>query len=130
MRMLCCLAVAVAAGLTALDAQTVCAQGRSPGPYEPQLRPTLSPWLKLYSRQSGPVDNYHSFVRPELQLQDTFRRQDLLNEQQSAGMSDLKTQVTELQTGGKVRPTGAGAEFMRYSHYYDMRPPRPRPPKK
>jgi hypothetical protein len=122
--------VAIVAGLTPLGAQAVCAQGRGSGIYEPQLRPTLSPWLKLYSRQSGPVDSYHSFVRPELQLRETFRRQDLLNEQQSAGMSELKTQVTGLQTGGPVRPTGAGGVFMGYSHYYDMRPPRPRPPKK
>jgi len=130
MRVLRCLAVAAVVGLTALGARAVWAQARGPGLYEPQLRPTLSPWLKLYSRQVGPVDNYHTFVRPELELQGTLQRQALFNEQQRAGMSELKSEVTELQTGGPVRPTGAGGVFMGYSHYYDMRPPRPRPLKK
>jgi len=121
------LAVAAVAGLIALGGQKAFAQAGGPVRYEPQLYPPLSPWLKLYSRQAGPLDNYHSFVRPELQLRETLRRQALLIDQQSAGMSDLRNEVTGLQTGRPVRPTGAGAVFMGYSHYYDMRAVRPRP---
>lgn len=116
--------------LVGLGVQDTSAQSFGPVRYESQLYPPLSPWLKLYYRQAGPIDNYHSFVRPELQLRETLRRQDLLIQQQSAGMSDLRSEVTELQTGGPVRPTGAGAAFMAYSHYYDMRGVLSRVPKR
>jgi len=112
--------------LIGLSVENACAQTYGPVRYETPLYPPLSPWLKLYYRQAGPVDNYHSFVRPELQLRETLRRQDLLIQQHSAGMSDLRSEVTELQTGGPVRPTGAGGAFMAYSHYYDMRGPQSR----
>jgi len=124
------LAVAIVVCLIAPGGQEAFAQALGPVRYETQLYPPLSPWLKLYYRQAGPLDNYHSFVRPELQLRETLRRQALLIQQQSAGMSDLRSEVTGLQTGGPVRPTGAGAVFMGYSHYYDMRGSQSRAPRR
>jgi len=123
-------AAVVVAWFVGLGVQDASAQSFGPVRYETQRYPPLSPWLKLYSRQAGPIDNYHSFVRPELQLRETLRRQDFQIQQQSAGMSDLRSEVTDLQTGGPVRATGAGGAFMAYSHYYDMRGSLARVPKR
>ena len=46
-----------------------------PGGYQPA--PPLSPWLNLYRKQGGPVDNYHMYVQPQLQLQDTLHAQQM-----------------------------------------------------
>lgn len=102
-----------------LGVSTACAQGIGSTPYQPP-QPTLSPWLRLYDRNTGALDNYHSAVRPEMQLRSTLRQQTTLLQQQGAGLTGLAGQVNQIENRDMLRPTGAGSVFMDYSHYYDM----------
>jgi len=94
--------------------------------YQPS-RPTLSPWFELYRRDSGPLDTYHEFVRPKIQLRDTLRRHSVGLQRQQAGLqrheADLQRQgaaVGRMMSvmGQAIRPTGTASRFMNYSHYY------------
>ncbi|MGA2034786.1 MAG: hypothetical protein ABSG68_21260, partial [Thermoguttaceae bacterium] len=84
--------------------------------------PTLSPWLNLYQRNGagGPLDPYHQFVRPELNLRDAIRQQGLINQRQNADVSALGQQMTQMEEDelAPIQPTGTGSVFMYYSHYY------------
>ncbi len=73
--------------------------------------PPLSPWLSLYRHDAGPMDPYHSFVRPELELRESMRKQD-------ARIHSLGEEVTRYEETGGVPPTGSGSVFMSYSHFY------------
>lgn len=84
-------------------------------------RPTLSPWLNLYRRDSGPLDNYHTFVRPEQRLRRTLEQQRAGIQRQNAAIHSLGRQVSRLERPSGVRPTGTGGTFMNYLHYYQMR---------
>jgi hypothetical protein len=116
-----CIAVAVAVCAVALAVQPVSAQSGPRASYQPSV-PTLSTWLNLYQRNSGVVDNYHTFVRPEKQLQDTLRQQNSMIEHQGEGIHGLTGQVKDLQQGrSAAHPTGAASVFMDYGHYYDLK---------
>jgi hypothetical protein len=108
-------------------------QGYSGSGYQPST-PTFSPWLNLYQRNAGPLDNYHTFVRPERQLQDTLRQQASAIQRQGEGIRGLTGQVNDLREGrSPAHPTGAGSVFMDYGHYYDWNagaaPTRPAAPR-
>jgi len=104
------------AGALLTSARAASAQGPE-SRYRPS-RPTLSPWFDLYQRNSGPLDNYHQFVRPQIELQDTLTQQNAAIQRGSAGLRSLRSEVTDLQQEGNVRPTGTGSVFMDYSHFY------------
>ncbi len=89
--------------------------------YTPYRRPTLSPWLNLYRRDSGPLDSYHMFVRPEIRLRETLQRQQANIRRQGAGLNSLGQQMTRYEREGPVRPTGTGSTFMNYSHFFPVR---------
>jgi hypothetical protein len=94
-------------------ASTVPAMGQrySVPSYQPATS-TLSPWFNLYQRNTGPLDNYHMYVRPQLQLQSTLQRQD-------ANIQLLGQAVAQpLEQKSAAAPTGTGSGFMSYSHYY------------
>jgi hypothetical protein len=89
-----------------------------------QTTPTMSPWLNLYRRDTGPLDNYHTFVRPQMELQQTLTRQDDVNQRQSDRIAGLSQRVTQMQDKpAGPRPTGSatGSGFMHFSHYYNSR---------
>jgi len=114
------LAAVAAAWVLAIAAQATLAQSPGPVRMEP-FYPTLSPWLKLYATNTGPLDNYHTFVRPELQMREMVQRQSVTNARQAAGMWQLQGELDDLHKQKAVRPTGTGSVFMNYSHYYDSR---------
>ena len=103
-------AFAVAGGVSPVEAQ-------SSRYYRPP-RPTFSPWFSLFQRNTGPLDNYHSFVRPEQRLFRTLQDQGMALEQQRTRVGALGQQMTQLERPSTVRPTGTGSTFMNYSHYY------------
>jgi hypothetical protein len=106
--------LAVAAlGLLLLAASSSHAQVLAPG-----NRPTLSPWFGLYQRNSGPLDNYHTFVRPQIQLENTLQRHQVAIQRNYEGVASLDREMSELTAPGQVHPTGIGSGFMNYSHYY------------
>jgi hypothetical protein len=91
------------------------AQGNDFGPY-----PTLSPWFNLYQKNNGPLDNYHMFVRPRINLNDDLQQHQAAIRRNSAGLNSLDQDLTQLQEHASgMRPTGAASVFMNYSHYYN-----------
>ena len=100
-----------------------------------QQTPTLSPYLNLYRTDSGAVDNYNNFVRPEIDLRDTLRnqqdaiqRQDVTQQQQGTALQRYQRNARGRQGRAfGVGPTGSAATFMNYMHYYPVHgPPRNR----
>ncbi len=88
------------------------------GPYLPSS-PTISPWMGLFQRNPGPLDNYNTFVRPQQQLQGVIQQQNGVMMQQGNAIQTLSGQVTKIgDPSSRIRATGAGAMFMNYSHYY------------
>lgn len=82
--------------------------------------PVFSPWLNLYQRNTGALDNYHTYVRPQMELRSTLRQQDTLNQRQAAGINRLTQRVDDIQTGQgqAMRTTGTGSVFGSTSHYF------------
>ncbi len=116
-----CVAAATVLCAAALSVQAVWAQGSPRASYQPSV-PTLSTWFNLYQRNSGALDNYHTFVRPERQLQDALRQQNTTIQRQGEGIRGLTGQMNELQQGrSPAHPTGAGSVFMDYGHYYNLK---------
>ena len=82
------------------------------------IRGPISPWMDIFQRKPGPLDNYHSYVQPEIQLQRTVNQQNNALTQNALGIQSLGQQVEDAQKESPVHPTGAGSVFMEYSHYY------------
>jgi hypothetical protein len=78
----------------------------------------VSPWMSMFQRNPGPLDNYHSYVQPQIQLQNTLGQQNAALQQQSTRLQSLGQQLSESEQEGPIHPTGAGSVFMNYSHYY------------
>ncbi len=121
------LAVVFLAGGT-IFAQAAAAQSV----YSPQT-PAISPWMGLWQKNTGAVDNYHTFVLPQMQLNQTLQMQNAALNRQEAGLQNLNFDITQQQWNqSRIMPTGQGASFMYYSHYYGgnrptsrTTPPRP-----
>ena len=102
---------------------TTCGLLASPRPalaqaqYRPS-RPTLSPWLNLYDREPGPLGNYLSRVRPQMQLRSTLHQYDARLRFQGSALASLGGEVAGLTERDSIRATGTGSGFMDYSHYY------------
>ena len=83
--------------------------------------PPLSPWLNLYNRSPGPVDNYHMYVQPALQLQNTLQSQQIGIQHNAAAVNTVSEQFTSqteayFAPGG---PTGNGAGFMNQGRFFN-----------
>jgi len=81
-------------------------------------QPALSPWFGLYQHNAGPLDNYHTFVRPNIAINNTLQQQQFAIQQNSAGVNSLGQDMGRIQEFGTVRPTGTASVFMNYSHYF------------
>ena len=81
----------------------------------------LSPWLNLYQKQGGPVDNYHMFVQPDLQLRNTLQSQHLGIQRNAAAVgavvNSLTTQAEAFNAAAE--PTGSGASFLNHGAYFN-----------
>lgn len=81
--------------------------------------PYVSPYLNLIRPGADPGFNYYTLVQPELQQLN-------FNQQQRGAIQGLGRQLQQQQAeimtpygpAGGIRPTGRGATFMNYSHYY------------
>jgi len=85
------------------------------------IRGPISPWMDIFQRKPGPLDNYHSYVRPEIQLQRQVDQQNSALTQNALGLQSLGQQMQNGQKESQVNPTGTGSVFMSYSHYYPMK---------
>lgn len=87
-------------------------------------QPRLSPYLNLLREDNSTLSPYHSFVRPQ---RENYQRQS----QQSSELRHLETRVLPRQQGRIAGspisrlPTGNGAKFQAYSHFYQFEPIRP-----
>jgi hypothetical protein len=92
----------------------------------PGAPPAMSPWFNLFNKNPGPLGNYQSYVRPQIDLQNAFQQQNnsilqqgISIQQGNSRLNLLESQVGQLQRGGgMLPPTGHAAGFMNYSHYY------------
>ena len=91
-----------------------------------QARPPISPWLSLFNENRGGIlDNYHTFVAPQLQMQQEFAQQGRQLQQQQAQQRDLQGQIDKVLNPPKKRPSYSssnGAGYRQYLHYYSGLP--------
>ncbi len=78
----------------------------------------ISPWMNMFQRHPGPLDNYHSFVQPNMQVQGALSQQNTALQQQRGELQSLVQNESTGQHGEAIAPTGTGSVFMEYSHYY------------
>ena len=90
------------------------AVAQRPGRYRPH-RPTLSPYLDYFRRDTGLTNQYYTYIRPRRQLE-RFARD------QQSQVRSLRQQLQQVREP-TVRPTGIHGGFMNYSHYYQYRQP-------
>jgi hypothetical protein len=100
-------------GILLLAASSSHAQVLAPG-----NRPTFSPWFGLYQRNGGPLDNYHTFVQPRIDLDNTLQRHQAAIHRNNEGVASLNRELSQFGEQTQVHPTGAGSVFMDYGHYY------------
>jgi len=100
-------------GLAFLPGQPARAQAR----YTPQT-PSISPWLNLYDRRSGPLGGYLSGTQPRIQLNRTLNQQQTTIDRQRTDIQTLGQQLSTVEQDGAGAPTGVGATFMNLSHYF------------
>jgi hypothetical protein len=105
---------AVLAGGTLLLSRPGLAQ--TPGRGYP--KPIFSPYLDLFRADPGPLPNYYQFVRPKQELLKTLQHQNTELERQRAGLGAVQHQLSIIERQAQAGPTGIGAGFMNYSHYY------------
>ncbi len=90
-----------------------------------QTRPALSPWLSLYNNNRGGVlDNYHTFVAPQMQIQKDFQQQGQQIQRQQTEQRTLEDQINKTLNAPKKRASYSpqnGAGYRQYLHYYDAK---------
>ena len=89
------------------------ANGQDVPRYSPE-RPTVSPYLNLLRNDNGPVPNYYSLVRPQLNQQGFNNRTASAARLQSLSIQKIE-EVSQMRSTG---PTGTGGVFQDFSHFY------------
>jgi hypothetical protein len=86
------------------------------GRYYSPYGPTLSPYLDYFRRDTGVLDPYNAFIRPRRQLQNQLA--------DAAQQAQVETTKLQQQVQGvkeaQAHPTGVGAGYLNYSHYYKL----------
>lgn len=82
--------------------------------------PVVSPYINMFNPNADPALNYLMFTQPMLRQQD-------INQQQRAGMAQLRSQLAADEAAVSpfgfrgIGPTGHKATYMDFSHYYGER---------
>lgn len=85
--------------------------------YSPPAGPTLTPYLNLTRGDTGIVgDAYNAFVLPRRQLDKQLYN---METQQRSDAQANRAGIEKLREA-EAAPTGTGATYMNYSHYYSM----------
>jgi hypothetical protein len=86
--------------------------------YRPPGGPTMPRALDYFRRDVGVLDPYNTFVAPRRQLDrnlQTLQQQEEYNARRTQQeLSQINTQMRQ----STAAPTGTGATFMNYSHYF------------
>jgi hypothetical protein len=88
------------------------------GRYRAPYGPTISPYLDYFRRDTGVLDPYNAFIRPRRQLENQLGQ--MAQEDRAANVR-LQQQIQGIRES-TAAPTGRGATFMNYSHYYRAAP--------
>ena len=106
--------------LACLCAERAQAQApRGPAPparYQPS-RPTVSPYLNLLRRDVGPLPNYYSLVRPQLNQNEFNQRQRVTNAEQQAQIQRNARSIVDINES-TAAPTGTASVYRNFGHYY------------
>ena len=84
--------------------------------YVPPAGRTLPEELNYFRRDVGLLDQYNGFVAPLRQLDYQLRT---MQNQQRADFQAAQRAISQIRTS-QAAPTGVGAGFMNYSHYYRL----------
>src|SRR5262245_23148145 len=84
--------------------------------YVPPAGRTLPDELNYFRRDVGLLDQYNGFIAPIRQLEN---RLNTMQVQQRTDFQAAQRAISQIRTS-QAAPTGAGAGFMNYSHYYRM----------
>jgi hypothetical protein len=97
-------------------------QAQGPARYFPPAGPTLPRELNYFRRDVGVLDQYNQFVFPQFQLNYQIGQ---LAAQQRANQQNTQRQINDLRNvrPSEAAPTGVGAVFMNYGHYYNLHRP-------
>jgi hypothetical protein len=111
------LATGLVFGCLVLAAAQVQAQG--PARYVPPAGNPLPRELNYFRRDVGLLDQYNAFVFPQLQMNNQLQQ---LAAQQQSNFRSAQRQINELKDvrSSTAAPTGTGATFMNYGHYYNL----------
>jgi hypothetical protein len=115
--LLCCLAFCVCFVLCdSANAQQL--RRGAPYRYVPPGGPTMPSGLNYFRQDTGLLDPYNAFVAPQRNLNQQLGT---LYDQQQLDASNIRRLQNPREVN--VAPTGTGAVFMNYSHYYRIQPP-------
>lgn len=85
--------------------------------YSPPAGPVFSPQFNLLREDTGVIgDPYNAFVVPRRQLDNQLR---YMARQQQTDVRAARQQLDQIRRSESA-PTGSGATFMNYSHFYRM----------
>ena len=82
--------------------------------YRPPGGSPIPAALDYFRRDVGVLDPYNTFVAPRRQL---YSQLQTLNQQEQADFQAAQSQISSVRQSAAA-PTGVGARFMNYSHYY------------
>ncbi len=94
------------------------AQAQAPRRYQP-ARPTVSPYLNLFRNNTGPLPNYYSLVRPQINQQAFNTQVAAQQAQQTSALNLLESQSGQVA----ATPTGKSGWFMTYGRQSFMAAP-------
>ncbi|HEX5105947.1 MAG TPA: hypothetical protein VFV87_19145 [Pirellulaceae bacterium] len=86
--------------------------------YAPPGGSPLPAALDYFRQDVGLLDPYNTFVAPRRQLTNQLQA---ITARQQADFRAAEAQISALR-GASAAPTGVGAGYMNYSHYYSISP--------
>jgi hypothetical protein len=79
----------------------------------------FSPWLNLNQKQAGPVDNYHMYVQPQMQLRNALQTQQADIQRNGVVADAVANSLTAQQAyNAPAAPTGMNAGFLNHGTYF------------
>jgi len=92
--------------------------------------PPLSAWLELNRATSTELDSYHQYVKPQLEMERLLMSQRREMNRQMDNQKTMQKEISQLrnfrqsqsyQVQSEASPTGKGAGYGNYLHYYQQR---------
>ncbi len=80
----------------------------------------FSPWLNMYQKHGGPLDQYHMFVQPAEEQQNAFQSLQFGIQHNANTVNSVADQFSSQADATRAAgtPTGVGAGFMNQGKYF------------